>query len=375
MQKIPFLSFFTLIFIGIGCTLKSEKQIPVFDLKDLVLDTLYLEKDTLTRDLGTNFNYIKRGNEEYLITSKQHRFMEYSYPEGKLLRDQFYEEEGPDGIGSYLPVNFTDDSSVWFVSYQELIRADQYGKVLSRYELPANPEERLAVNYNTLSGTKAMNINGKIIIPDVPFVLKEPLLDYENWLLEFDPKDGSISYVEFKYPKKYLEYLDDPTFATYQNGYNKTEDFHLISFPADDSLLVISPNSQKWVYAGVSDHMDFLVGRTEQKGEYTAFLPNSNTSKFSWIDYDPTAQVYLREAIISVASETNREQGKKPLTKLVILNKDFEKIAEVVLPSPSRGFSTPSGYYLYIGYPDSEDEVAFARLDFLKIKNPQKEEH
>ncbi|WP_339705825.1 DUF4221 family protein [Algoriphagus aquimarinus] len=207
------------------------------------------------------------------------------------------------------------------------------------------------------------------VVPDVPFVLKEPLLGYENWLLEFDTKDSSVSYIKFKYPSKYQNFLDDPTFATYQNEYNKTENIHLISFPADDSLLVISPNSQKLVYAGVSDRMEFLVGRTEQKGEYTAFLPNGNTSKFSWIDYDPTAQVYLREAIIRVDSETNRDQGKKPLTKLVILDKDFEKIAEVVLPFLTRGFSTPDGYYLYIGYPHSEDEVAFARLDFSKINS------
>ncbi|WP_425636624.1 DUF4221 family protein [Algoriphagus yeomjeoni] len=366
MRKYTLFSFFVICIIGVSCSTKPEKQIPVLDLKDLIVDTLYLEKDTLTKELGTNFNYIKRGEEEYLITSKQHRFIEYSYPEGKLIRDQFYEEEGPDGIGSYLPVIFTDDTSVWFVSFQELIQADQKGKVLARYDLPAEPTDRLAVNYNTMAGTKAMNIDGKIIIPDVPFVLKEPLLDYENWLLEFDPKDSSVDYVKFKYPKKYLEFLDDPTFATYQNGYNKTENLHLISFPADDSLLVISPNSKKWVYAGVTDHMEFLVGRTEQHGEYTAFLPNGNTSKFSWIDYDPTAQVYLREAVIRVDSDTNRDQGKKPLTKLVILDKDFEKIAEVVLPFLTRGFSTPDGYYLYIGYQHSEDEVAFGRLDFSR---------
>ena len=115
--------------------------------------------------------------------------------------------------------------------------------------------------------------------------------------------------------------------------------------------------------------MEFLVGRTEQKGEYTVFLQDGNTSKYSWVDYDPTNNVYLREAIITVDSESNRKEGRKPLTKLVVLNKDFEKIAEVILPHLTRGFSTPNGYYLYIGYPHSEDEVAFGRLDFSKINS------
>ena len=369
MVKYRIIAFLFSATIVISCTTKSDKEIPVLDLKDLIVDTLYLEKDTKTKNLGTNFNYIKRGNEEFLLTSQQHRFIEYSYPEGKLIRDQFYEAEGPDGIGSFLQVNFIDDSSAWFVSNQKLIQADQFGNVLSRYDLPASPKDRLTVNYNTLSGTKAMKVDGKIIIPDVPFVLKEPLFNYENWLLEFDPKDSSISYVKFKYPTKYLDLLDDPTFATYQNAYNKSDDLHLISFPADDSLLVISPSSQKWIYAGVDDRMEFLVGRTEQQGEYTAFLPNDNTSKYSWVDYDPTNKVYLRAAIITVDSKTNREEGKKPLTKLVVLNKDFEKIAEVILQHLTRGFSTPHGYYLNIGYPDSEDEVAFGRLDFSKINS------
>ncbi|UZD21444.1 DUF4221 domain-containing protein [Algoriphagus halophytocola] len=371
MRFLTLLSLLTLSFFGISCSNNATKEVQLIDLKELIVDTLYLEKDTLTKELGTNFNYIKRGGEEFLITSRQHRFIEYSYPEGKLMRDQFYEKEGPDGIGSFLPVSFTDDSSVWFVSFQKLIQADQKGKVLARYNLPAEPTDRFAVNYNTLAGTKAMNVDGRIMIPDVPFVLKESLLNYENWLLKFNPKDSSINYVKFKYPSKYLEFLDDPTFATYQNGYNKAEDLHLISFPADDSLLVISPNSQKWVFAGVNDQMEFLVGRTAQQGEYTAFLPNENTSKYSWVDYDPTAQVYLREAIIRADSKANREEGIRPLSKLVILDRDFEKIGEVTLPDLTRGFSTPDGYYLYLGYPHSEDEVAFGKLDFSKI-NPRK---
>ncbi|MDG1276211.1 MAG: DUF4221 family protein [Algoriphagus sp.] len=358
----------SLIWVLFACQSTEVKKISILQLEDLIVDTLYLEKDTVTKDLGTNFNYIKRGDKEFLMTSRKNRYLEYSFPEGKLIRDQFYFEEGPDGIGSFLQVNFTDDSSAWFVSFQELIRADHFGKVIMRYDLPEGPTERMAINYNTLKGTKALNIDGKILIPDVPFVLKESLLDYENWLLEFDPKDSSINYIKFKYPGKYKEFLDDPNFATYQNGYDKINRFHLISFPADDSLLVISSNSQKWVYAGINDKMEFLVGRTEQRGEYTAFLPNYNSSQFSWVDYDPKSQVYLREAIITVDTEQNRNEGKLPLTKLVVLDSDFEKIGEVVLPFLTRGFSTPYGYYLYIGYPQSEDEVAFVRLDFSKIK-------
>ncbi|WP_296701796.1 DUF4221 family protein, partial [Algoriphagus sp.] len=293
----PISLFLSLTFyIAISCSPKPKHEVQVFDLSELILDTLYLEKDTVTKSLGSNFNFIANEEGEFLLTSIQHRFLKYSYPEGRLIRDQFYFNEGPDGIGNFLQVNFTDDSSSWFVSYQKLIRADHFGKVLMRFDLPEGAEERLAINYNTLTGTKALNIGEKVFIPDVPFVLKESLLDYEDWILEFDPIDSSINYIKFKYPIKYKEFVDDPNFASYQNGYNKTEKLHLISFPADDSLLVISPQSKKWVFSGVEDSMEFLVGKTEQRGEYTAFLPNYNSSKYTWVDYDPRSQVYLREA-------------------------------------------------------------------------------
>lgn len=87
MRKFSLLSFLAMSFLGISCSPNSQKEVPVLDLKDLIVDTLYLEKDTLTKNLGANFNYVKSGDEEFLLTSRQHRFMRYSYPEGKLIRD------------------------------------------------------------------------------------------------------------------------------------------------------------------------------------------------------------------------------------------------------------------------------------------------
>jgi len=38
-----------------SCSKEVEKQVPVFELKDLIVYTLYLEKDTLTKDIGSDF--------------------------------------------------------------------------------------------------------------------------------------------------------------------------------------------------------------------------------------------------------------------------------------------------------------------------------
>ncbi|MEP0712727.1 MAG: hypothetical protein ABJC55_12455, partial [Algoriphagus sp.] len=52
---------------SISCTSESSQEIPILDLKNLIVDTLYLEKDTLTRDLGENFSYYKTDSGEVLV--------------------------------------------------------------------------------------------------------------------------------------------------------------------------------------------------------------------------------------------------------------------------------------------------------------------
>ncbi|MBN3581414.1 DUF4221 family protein [Algoriphagus aestuarii] len=366
MRICKLLVFLSFTLFGISCTEKSTKEIPVLDLKDLIVDTLYLEKDTLTKDIGSDFRYIKKGGEEFLLTSIQNRLMEFSYPEGELIRDQFYFAEGPDGIGSFISGSFVDDSTIWFLSNNKLIEADLFGKVRNRFDLPEVSELRLAANYSTMHGNRISRSGEDLIIADVPYVIKEPNLDYDEWILKFNTQNSKIDHLKFRYPESYKEYLDDPNLGPYNSTFTSSG-HEIISLPASDSLIVNGEDEIKMVYAGLSDRMDFLPGNTIQNGEWIAYHPNENSSKYSWVDYDPLAQVYLRQAIVTTDTEENRIQGRKPLTKLVILDSAFKKSMEVTLPFPTRGFSTPKGYYLNIGYPHSEDEVAFVRLDFSKI--------
>jgi hypothetical protein len=43
----------------LACQPAKDKTVPVLQLEDLILDTLYLDKDTLTREIGRNFRYYK----------------------------------------------------------------------------------------------------------------------------------------------------------------------------------------------------------------------------------------------------------------------------------------------------------------------------
>lgn len=367
MRNIVF--FFIFVYI-ISCrpSDKSE-EINILDLSELIVDTLYLEKDSLTRNLGSNFTFFEKEGKEYLSTFQSHKLLTYSFPEGKLISKQPFEIEGPEGIGSYISGFFLEDSLIHFLSNGKWITATTEGKILSRVGLPEASVDRQVSNFSTFPSNPISKIDHSYLVSDLPYVLKESMLAYENWLIKFDPKTSTQEYVKFKYPNYYSGFMDDSVFGQYSQTYNADKKEILISFPATDSILVISENSQKWISAAPKEKMNFLRGTTEERGEYIAFLPNRTSSLHALVHYEPMSKKTLRYSIVIPNNKLTKEEGKTPLIKLLVLDENYQKEAEVTMPDQLGGFSTPKGYYMNIGYTRTEDEVAFARIDFSKI-NP-----
>ncbi len=80
------LLYLSLALITIACSQnKKPVEIQQFDLSELIVDTLYLEKDTPTKNLGVNLYHFQSDSGEVLMTLNRHRLLTYSYPEGKIL--------------------------------------------------------------------------------------------------------------------------------------------------------------------------------------------------------------------------------------------------------------------------------------------------
>ena len=88
----------------------------------------------------------------------------------------------------------------------------------------------------------------------------------------------------------------------------------------------------------------------------------------SWVHYEPITK-NIRLSKITPGTDLIWEKGKTPLSKFILLDENYQKEAEVIVPFRASGFQTPDGYYLYLGSIRSEDEVAYERLDFSRI-NP-----
>ena len=360
------LLYFSFALITVACS-QSRKPVDL-NLSEFIVDTLYLEKDTLTKNLEVNFYHFQTDFGEVLLTFNQHRLLTYRFPEGKILSSVTFEKEGPDGIGGFVTGNFIDGNSIYFLSQQkELIEANLQGKVIRRWPYPEVPDERLYHNYSTQPFNKVQKSGEQLFIADVPYVFKEGFAGYDKWGIVFDFKKEAFDYFNFNYPKEILEYVEDDQLGLFSHVFNSQTNEHLVSFSISDSLLRIQGGKQTWHYAGTKEKLRFLRGSTSQQGEYTVFNPNHESSKYDGLDLDNYSKKVLRTVRIKGPTLQKPDQRKH---KLLVFDYDLSKEAELDFSTEEMGtygFNTPKGYVVPLHTRTTDDLVAYAVLDFSKI--------
>jgi hypothetical protein len=365
------LFFLSLAFLAMACSQRNRPvELKELELSDLIVDTLFLEKDTLTQYLGVNFTHFQTDSGEVLMTFNQHRLLTYSYPEGKILKSVKYEIEGPDGIGGFIPGSFIDQDKIYILTQdQKLLEADLEGKIIRRIPLPEVPTQRLAKNYTTFPFSPMFKSEKGLFIPDVPLVLKESLLTYKNWILDFSLSDSTFTHVRFTFPSSAKNFLDDSELGQYFHHFDPAENAHWISFSSSDSVLKIKEDQSEWILENSEHPLQFLRGTTSERGEWTAFHPNPESSKYTSIQQDPESGLLFRHVRIQVG---NPDQNIGSKHALLFFNRKGEKIAEVKFTDHEFGslvFHTSKGIYIPIVAQLWEDQVPYARLDLSKI-NP-----
>ncbi|WP_373521064.1 DUF4221 family protein [Aquiflexum sp.] len=356
---------FVVIAISFSCSIRNPKSTELFtgDLKEFIVDTLYLEKDTKTKILPSDLTYIEINGVEFLYAFVNYRLLKYSYTDGKLMNVQEFEKEGPDGIGTWISGYLITENDMFFISdNKQIVRSDLNGKVVDRMKFPEVSEDRISANFNTMNGNSITWISSekKLIVLDVPFVLKEPNLSYEDWIWVFDFDSGESKQISFKYPEGYKQFLDDPELGVYSHKYVSGK--HLISFPATDSLLVLNGEKKFWVDGKSSHTLIFEKGKTEPHGEWTVFLPNLNSSRYKWLLHDPYQKIILRYLVIGNEGKDDLKLNK---TSFIILDEQLEKKGEVFFTNEmfsGFGFSTPQGLYLKLIPQLSDDFEGYVRV-------------
>lgn len=362
--------FWLLSFFIVSCGSREPKlsEFMSGELTEFITDTLYFEKDEFTKNIPTKFTFLEKSDSSFLYSWSVTRLLKYAFPSGKLISSTNFFAEGPDGIGSFISGNLITEDGLFFISDQkEIVHTDFGGKVRRRYLLPSVPDERLGANFSTMNGNE-MSYNADIkvlVLADVPFVLKAPNMSYRDWLWRLDTRTGNFETVGFEYPEIYKEFYDDPELGLFSHTYLDEENLFVISFPANDSLLLLDSDNTHWVDGGSTRTLTFEKGKTEPRGEWTVFLPSMETSRYKGTQYDPYRKRLLR--YVDIQTNTLEEDKFKNESSFIVLDKDFKKVAELFFDnqkiSPS-GFSTPNGFYLKLAEQTSDDSEAYLRIEF-----------
>ena len=361
MRFLTLLSLLTLSFFGFSCSNNATKEVQLIDLKDLIVDTLYLEKDTLTKDLKDNFSYYDTDSGEILAAFLNHNLVFFSYPEGKQLKKQRYEVEGPDGIGSFVTGAYVDKNSLYILSQQkELIQCDFNGKVINRWSFPEVSEARKYANYSSAGYNKVRKSGNELTFVDIPYVFIEGFETYEKWGMVFNTESHTFSNFNFHYPKAITEYINDDQLGLFSHLYLPENDEHLIGFAISDSINVVKNGKQFWKWAGTSESLEYIV-----------YQPDHSSSKYNGLDYDTHAKKILRWVRVKGPTLENLAQERN---RLLVFDKNLNAEAELEFNRKEigmYGFNTPHGYALSLYSETTDDMTAFAVIDFSKI-NPRK---
>lgn len=368
LKSFTLLSFISIIIFSCSSEENLKSANIEGDLVDYATDTIYFEKDLNTKSLPLEFTYQKEGDKEFLYGMSGFNLLKYEYPSGKLISNITLEKEGPDGIGGYFSGKLITSDGIFFISNQkEVIHIDFDGKVSKRISLPFTSADRMAANFSAQQGNKMYwdSERQTLMVTDVPFLLKEPILNYRDWIWEFDFKEEKKEVTaQFKFPEPYSEFLDDPELGIYFHLFLKDKNQHLVGFPASDSLLVIQDDQKSKVYAGSNEKLEFKKGITEARGEYIVFSPSVETSRYKWMMHDPYQGLILRHLIIQQGQNENIIFSKN---SFILLDESLSKVGEVKFSDReinNFGFSTPNGFYLKTGSQESDDKEGYIRFNF-----------
>lgn len=359
---------FFLLAVVFSCNSKESKSEFISgELTEYISDTLYFQKDEFTKNLPAKFAYLEENDSSFLYAWSDKRLLKYGYPSGELLSSTNFFVEGPDGIGSFISGSLITEDGLFFISDQkEIVYTDFEGKVISRFTLPGVPEERLAANFSAMNGNDMTYdaATKTLFLADVPFVLKEPNMNYRDWLWKLDTRSGNFESVGFNYPEKYREHYDDPELGVFAHSYIIDRDLFVVNFPANDSLLILDSNKSYWVDGKSSKTLIFEKGKTEPRGEWTVFNPSMKTSRYKFTQYDPYRKRLFR--YVNIETKESDIETYTNESSFILFDSEFGKVAELffdnqkIIPS---GFFTPNGFYLKLAEQQSDDREGYVKID------------
>lgn len=328
------------LFCITSCSKKSSEFIPEIELHKVTV--MNFPVDSLTNIKSWYFDVFEDKDKEWLVfQSEKPSIKFYDISKENLEFDITFDQIGPDGVGSINGFHVKSLDSIYLLNVAEMriFLINNLGKVLNEFYLlkPNNKYPDGSRSSPTIiSGSPAINYNNILHFAARPDTGPTSEETYRSGNVEFaiDPTNGNYD-LKFNYPKIY-------TIKNYGNFWGKifrvkTEDNRIAySFAADPNIYVTD-----YKYTEAFNAETAIFNKPIPYKDISQMRKNNLLSTmYGGIFYDKYRRLYYR--IVTGGIEEFSENhvfreiyDAKPIS-IIILDEEFKKIGETLLPSKAH---------------------------------------
>ncbi len=351
-------------------------------------DTLRIKLDSLTsrRNFLSNFDHAGR-TYLLLVNFDDNSVYIHDWASGQLQRKIKLAVEGPKGVGNIQGVLAASPDSIFVLAPNEfrLSLVNGQGNVLRKYPMypkgvkaegaPMSTDEHYVGAPVCDPISPMVKLGNRLYLKADPRVMvsdHKKFFGTSRFLIELNLETGEVAY-SVPYPELYRLpgrfFAPTLTIPSYTgNGLSL-----VFNFPADNQLYEHTPGqAEPRPHPATSSHFEKVAFSTKPLDPMSneAMEQEANNPYFARVMYDPHRQVYYRMAYIpdtkNPFSATKRGVPFFADFSLIILNRDFQKVGEYMLPrsiNSTHFLCTPQGLYGEIG--ENEDEMVFQQLKLV----------
>jgi hypothetical protein len=347
-------------FIIFSCSSKPTEEEFISDLYKISEINLPLDDSTAFDFIRTS--YLFENDTEYLYHQNEFKksIQIYNLNSETLEKEIKYPFTPPIGINMVQGILAINSDSVFIfptLTVRGSLLINNSGQVLNRY-MPSREKsiEESLVNHISFGSMPTLLSKGKLRFIQLPmFELSNPanINDEFKFEVSYDIEANTLEFVE---ESGFPSFYQDKIWAGGDLQVSRTSDhlnLMIYSWKYLDSLLLVKDNQISKVFAGSSyfekENKPFLV-IPNQDEKIRKLLENP---KYYGIYFDPHKKLYYRTFQFPGIYDKNaipNEMDAKKQFSVIVLDKDFKIIKEVVFPggiyNVYRAFVGKQGFYL-----------------------------
>jgi hypothetical protein len=329
---------FAIYLITAACSLKQKNEYP---------NNLVFSNNKIEIPIDDSTNYISNclfphiaDGKRYLayLNQMNNEIHFYDIDSRSLSKKIKLNRDGPDGVGLIYGFDVINFDSIYVVSSNRVLYLiNSTAKVLNKiqYMTVENPRIGMIQLFSVLNSRLVFKQNKIIAYSGLVgdwLKMNQDFLNSQFIEIEIDGTLDSIKQIPMTYPADYLQNGSKPMDASRVFAENR----FVYSFTADPYIYITEDHKSIIRKIAKSDYIDEVkpIPKNINIAQYERYI--LETGLYGSIVYDKYRQVYYRFCDIGTEIEEveniNKSVRNRIKQSIIILDKDFNKIGETILP-------------------------------------------